>query len=143
MSQLLFQQIETIIQIKDKEFDYNFSHFSKKKFKKHQFVIQEGENVPNDYFILNGCLKSYFTDINGKEHILQFGMQDWWFTDYQAYYNQTKATINIDCIENSELLCLSFENRENPVPKCTKWTTFLGRKQINIMLLCNNAYYLY
>ena len=95
MSQILRQQIEKIIQINDTEFDYIFSHFSTKKFKRHQFVIQEGENVPNDYFILNGCLKSYFTDNNGKEHILQFGMQDWWITDYQAYYNQTKATINI------------------------------------------------
>lgn len=128
MSQILRQQIEKIIQINDTEFDYIFSHFSTKKFKRHQFVIQEGENVPNDYFILNGCLKSYFTDNNGKEHILQFGMQDWWITDYQAYYNKTKATINIDCIENSELLSLSFENREKLCAEMHKIEHFFRKK---------------
>ena len=65
MSDILRHQIEKIIQITDTEFDYVFSHFTTKKFKKHQFVLQEGENVPNDYFILSGCLKSYFTDDNG------------------------------------------------------------------------------
>ena len=39
MSQILRQQIEKIVQIKDTEFNYIFSHFTTKKFKKHQFVI--------------------------------------------------------------------------------------------------------
>ena len=67
MSEFLKQHIKKITPISDAEFDYIFSHFTTKKFKKHQFVIQEGESVPNDYFILNGCLKSYFTDNNGKD----------------------------------------------------------------------------
>ena len=70
MSQILRQQLENIIQLTDAEFAYILSHFIQKKLKKHQFVIQEGDNVPNDYFILSECLKSYFTDNNGKEHIL-------------------------------------------------------------------------
>lgn len=148
MSDILRQQIEKIVSITDAEFDIVLSHFVSKKFKKHQFVVQEGENVPNDYFILNGCLKSYFTDSNGKEHILQFGMQDWWITDYQAYYNQTKATITIDCIEDSELLCLSFEHREKLCAEMHKIEHFFRKKtnkrnvalqQRILSLLSNNA----
>jgi len=112
MSLLLRHHIEKIIKISDPEFDYVLSHFVYRKFKKHQFVVQEGQLVENDFFILSGCLKSYSTDSNGKEHIMQFGMQDWWITDYQAYYNQTNATVNIDCIEETEVLCLSYINRE-------------------------------
>ncbi len=148
MSDILRQQIAKIISITDAEFDYVLSHFVYKKFKKHQFVIQEGESVPNDYFILNGCLKSYFTDHNGKEHILQFGMQDWWITDYQAYYNESKATISIDCIEESELLCLSFQHREKLCAEMHKIEHFF-RKKTNkrnvalqeriLSLLSNNA----
>jgi CRP-like cAMP-binding protein len=148
MSEFLKQHIKKITPIADAEFDYLFSHFTTKKFKKHQFVIQEGESVPNDYFILNGCLKSYFTDNNGKEHILQFGMQDWWITDYQAYYNQSIATINIDCIEDSELLCLSFQNREKLCAEMHKVEHFFRKKtnkrnialqQRILSLLSNNA----
>ncbi|MEO8771087.1 MAG: Crp/Fnr family transcriptional regulator [Ferruginibacter sp.] len=148
MSEFLKQHIKKIAPISDAEFDYIFSHFTTKKFKKHQFVIQEGESVPNDYFILNGCLKSYFTDNNSKEHILQFGMQDWWITDYQAYYNQSIATINIDCIEDSELLCLSFQNREKLCAEIHKVEHFFRKKtnkrnvalqQRILSLLSNNA----
>lgn len=148
MNDILRQQLEKIIQITDIEFDYVFSHFTTKKFKKHQFVLQEGENVPNDYFILNGCLKSYFTDDKGKEHILAFGIQDWWITDYQAYYNQSIATINIDCIEDSEVLCLSFQNREKLCAEIHKIEHFFRKKtnkrnvalqQRILSLLSNNA----
>ena len=128
MSQILRQQIESIIQITDTEFDYVLSHFKYKKFKKHQFVIQEGQLVENDFFILSGCLKSYSTDDNGKDHIIQFGMQDWWITDYQAYYNQTKATVNIDCIEDTELLCLSYSDREKLCAELHKIEHFFRKK---------------
>ena len=148
MSQILRQQIEKITELTDEEFDYILSHFISKKFKKHQFVLQEGENADNDFFILNGCLKSYFTDKNGKEHILQFGMQDWWITDYQAYYSETKATINIDCIEDSELLSLSYQNREKLCSEIHKIEHFFRKKtnkrnaalqQRILSLLSNNA----
>lgn len=148
MSDILRQQIEKITKLTDTEFDYILSHFVSKKFKKHQFILQEGENAINDYFILNGTLKSYFTDKNGKEHILQFGMQDWWITDYQAYYNQTTATINIDCIEDCELLCLSLQNREKLCAEMHKIEHFFRKKtnkrnvalqQRILSLLSNNA----
>lgn len=148
MSSILRQQIEKITLLTDKEFEYILSHFVNKKFKKHQFVLQANEDTPNDFFILSGCLKSYFTDKNGKEHILQFGMQDWWITDYQAYYHQTKSKINIDCIEDSELLCLSFQNREKLCAELHKIEHFF-RKKTNkrnaalqeriLSLLSNNA----
>lgn len=128
MSQILRQQIEKIIQLTDQEFVYILSHFATKKLKKNQFVVQEGQLVESDFFILNGCLKSYSTDANGKEHIIQFGMQDWWITDYQAYYNQTRATVNIDCIEESELLCLSYTNREKLCAEMHKMEHFFRKK---------------
>ncbi|MEO8406207.1 MAG: Crp/Fnr family transcriptional regulator [Chitinophagaceae bacterium] len=148
MSQILRQQIEKIIQITDTEFDYVFSHFVAKQFKKHQFVIQEGQSVGNDFFILSGCLKSYHSDKNGKEHIIQFGMQNWWITDYQAYYDQTAATVNIDCIEDTKLLCLSYANREKLCAEMHKMEHFFRKKtnkrnvalqQRILSLLCNNT----
>lgn len=128
MSQILRRQIEEIIQLSDSDFDYVLTHFAKKKIKKYQFVVQEGQTVQNDFFILSGCLKSYSTDANGKEHIIQFGMQDWWITDYQAYYNQTTATVNIDCIEESELLCLSYADREKLCAEMHKMEHFFRKK---------------
>lgn len=128
MSEILRAQIEKIVPLTDAEFEYVISHFIAKNFKRHQFIVQEGQLVEYDFFVLNGCLKSYLTDANGKDHIIQFGLQDWWITDYEAYYFQTKATVNIDCIEDSELLCLSNKNREKLCAEMHKIEHFFRKK---------------
>lgn len=112
MSIELRKHIEEITPISDAEFDYVLSHFKKKKLKKHQFLIQEGDYVQNDHFVIKGLLKAYYTNDEGKEHILQFAMENWWVTDYQAHFKKEKATINIDCLENCEVLCLSLQDRD-------------------------------
>lgn len=128
MSSILRQQIEKIVPLSDAEFDYVAGHFKLRKYRKHQFVIQEGQAVEDDFFILSGCLKSYSSDSNGKDYIIQFGLKDWWITDYQAYYNQTVATINMDCITNSELLSLSYDNREKLCRELHKMEHFFRKK---------------
>ncbi|MEM9686966.1 MAG: Crp/Fnr family transcriptional regulator [Bacteroidota bacterium] len=111
MSTALRRHIEEIIPLTDMEFDHVLSHFTRKILKKHQFLVQSGNDVTNDHFVLKGLLKVYYTNDEGKEHILQFAMEDWWVSDYQAYFKQTKATTNIDCLEDCEVLCLSLQNR--------------------------------
>jgi CRP-like cAMP-binding protein len=147
MSDLLRQQIEKITPISDSEFEYVLSHFTIRTFRKRQFVVQEGDKVPNDFFVLSGCLKGYHTDIDGKEHILQLGLPDWWITDYHAYFKETEASISVDCIENSELLCLSLENREKLCAELHKIEHFFRKKsnagyvalQQRILSLLNNS----
>lgn len=128
MSRELRQHFEKITPLTDLEFDYILSHFTTKKLKKHQFLVQEGENVTNDYFVIKGLLKASFTNGEGKEHILQFAMEDWWVTDYQAYFGETTATLTIDCIEEVEVLCLSLINREKLCAELHKIEHFFRRK---------------
>ncbi len=128
MSIELRRHFEKITPLTDQEFDYIFSHFTTKKLKKHQFLIQEGDNVTNDYFVVKGLLKAYHVDKEGKEYIMQFAMEDWWVTDYQAYFSQTKATLNIDCIEEVEILCLSLHNRDKICADLHKIEHFFRRK---------------
>lgn len=128
MSEILRQQIEKITPLTDKEFDYILSHFTTKKLKKHQFLIQESDLVQNDYFVIKGLLKAYYINEEGKEHIMQFAMEDWWITDYQAYFNETKASLNIDCIETTEVLCLSLYNREKLCADMHKIEHFFRKK---------------
>ena len=125
---LLRQQIEEITSLTDEEFEYVLSHFETKKLKKHQFLIQENETVEKTYFVINGCLKAYHIDSAGKEHILQFALQNWWITDFQAYFNQTKSTLFIDCIEESELLSITLEKAEKLCSEMHKMEHFFRKK---------------
>ncbi|POY37349.1 Crp/Fnr family transcriptional regulator [Solitalea longa] len=128
MSIELRKHFEKITPLTDQEFDYILSHFTTKKLKKHQYLIQEEDTVTNDYFVVKGLLKASHIDKEGKEYIMQFAMEDWWITDYQAYFSQTTATLHINCIEDSELLCLSLQNRDKICSELHKIEHFFRRK---------------
>ncbi|MGN8069461.1 Crp/Fnr family transcriptional regulator [Mucilaginibacter sp. SG564] len=109
MQEILRKHIEKIISLTDEEFTFVWSHFTVKKYKKHQFLIQEGEAVKYHYFVLSGLLKLVYTDEAAKEHIVSFAMEDWWESDFYAFYTQTKATLSLECLEDTEVLCLSLD----------------------------------
>lgn len=110
--ELLKEHIARTAALTDDEFDYFFSHFKPQSFKKGQVVIREGDKVAHEYFVLSGCLKAFFINDEVKMYILQFAMPTWWTSDYHALYTQNKATINVDCITDAELLSLSGADRE-------------------------------
>ncbi|WP_316742265.1 Crp/Fnr family transcriptional regulator [Pedobacter antarcticus] len=110
--EILKQHVAKVSTLSNDEFDYFFSHFQPESFKKGQVIISEGAEVKKEYFVLSGCLKSFFVNDDIKMYILQFSMPTWWASDYAALYSQTRATIAIDCISDAEVLSLSNENRE-------------------------------
>ena len=57
-----------------------------------------------------------------------FAMEDWWVTDYQAHFNREKSSINVDCLEDCEVLCLTLENREKLCAELQKIEHFFRMK---------------
>jgi len=110
--EILKAHVAKIISLTDEQFDYFFSFFKEQRFKKGQAIIGEGDKVENEYFVVSGCLKSFFVNDDLKMFILQFAMPNWWTSDYNALYNRTRATIGLDCITDSEVLCLGNTDRE-------------------------------
>lgn len=128
MKEKLRKQIEEISPLTDQEFEYIADHFEERHFKKHQFVVQEGMAVPNDFWVVEGCLKAFVIDSDGKEHILHFAMENWWISDYEAYFNQEPASLNIDCIEDCRLLTLTLESRRKICREFHKMDRFFSIK---------------
>ncbi|WP_196893871.1 Crp/Fnr family transcriptional regulator [Aureivirga marina] len=124
----LRKHIEEIVKLTDYEFEFILSHFETIKRRKHQFIVQEGEIVRKEFWVIKGCLKNYFLDENGKEHILQFAMENWWITDYESFTTQKESKIYIDCIEDCELLYISYENREKLTSEMHKMERFWAKK---------------
>lgn len=120
MHEPLREHIEKIIPLTDEEFSFISSHFIAKSYKKRDFLFREGESVKYSYFILSGLVKLIHIDELGNEHILAFAMEDWWEGDYQAFYKQTKATMWLQCLEDTEVLCLTLDGYHalcNGLPK--------------------------
>jgi CRP-like cAMP-binding protein len=128
MQQKLRDHFEKIISLTDDEFAFVMTHFTFRKFKKHQFLIQQGDEVTHAYFVVSGLLKLSYTDTNDKEHILYFAMEDWWVTDEQSYFTRTKATMSLDCLEDTGVFGISLENYEKLLAALPKMEHFFLKK---------------
>jgi len=144
--EILKDHIAKTVSLTDDQFDYFFSRFKLQSYKKGQTIIAEGDRVKCEYFVLAGCLKSFYINDNLKMFILQFALATWWTSDYNALYNGSKATINVDCITNAEVLCLSNSDREeicneiHLVEHFFRWRTNRGfvASQKRLLSLMNN-----
>ena len=61
--------------------------FKERKVKRRQFILQEGDVCKHNTFVVEGCLKMYMVDPNGKEHNLQFAIENWWIGDIGSFHS--------------------------------------------------------
>jgi len=136
----------------DDQFDYFFSHFKKMSFKKGQAIITEGDTVDCEYFVISGCLKTFYINDDLKMFILQFAMPTWWASDYNALYNNSKATVNVDCVTDAEILCITNGDREklcseiSNVEHFFRWRTnkgYVAAQKRLLSFMNNNVKYRY
>lgn len=124
----LHNHIQQVVPLSDDEFADVRSYFGQRSFKKHQYLLQANEPDTNEFFVLSGLLKSSYIDQAGKIHILQFAMEDWWISDFTAFNLQTLATLSIDCIEDTEVLFITYHNKEELCKAHQKMEYFFRKK---------------
>ncbi|MEW7290512.1 Crp/Fnr family transcriptional regulator [Aquimarina sp. 2304DJ70-9] len=131
MKEKLKKHIKEVIFITDDEFSFVLSHFSFEKYKKNDFLIQQGEHVKHCYFVISGLLKLVYDDKNGKQHIISFAMEDWWESDFLSYFTQTKAKMSLQCIEATNVFCLTLKNYQKLSTSLHKMESFFLKKSIS------------
>ncbi|GGM96896.1 hypothetical protein GCM10010967_33320 [Dyadobacter beijingensis] len=124
----LRKHIEEITPISDDEFEYVRTFFTKKRVRKHQFLIQAGDRVACEYWIANGVFRAFYVDDGGREHILQFALENSWLSDYHAFFYQTGANMNVVCMEEAEVFCLTLLAREKLASDLHKMEHFFRMK---------------
>ena len=100
----LLKIIKSSVQLSAEVEGYLQSISKLKTFAKGSILIREGDSVKNNYFVTDGCLRSYCIDKKGKEHTLQFGIKNWWISDYIAIYNNESATLTVECLTESNVI---------------------------------------
>jgi CRP-like cAMP-binding protein len=117
--------------------DLNFSEeeikviesvFYKISVKKGTTLLNSGDLVDVQYYILSGCLRTYHIDTHGKEHTVQFGIKDWWISDFTAFFSSEKAIMNIEAIQDSTLYRISKEDKDYLYSKIPKIDRFFRIK---------------
>jgi CRP-like cAMP-binding protein len=104
------------------------SKFEKIDLKKGDILLKASNVVYNQYYVCDGCLRTYFIDNSGKEHTLQFAIKDWWISDYTAYFTNTKSIMSIECIQNATVYKISREAIDSLYLEIPQLETFFRKK---------------
>lgn len=78
--------------------------FIERRIKRRQFILQEGDVCMLNTFIVEGCFRMYFVDEKGKEHNIQFAVENWWIGDIGSFHSEEPSKLYIEAIENSVIL---------------------------------------
>lgn len=106
----------------DQEADYIYSKLKHSSLAKGDFLLKAEDKVDELFYVHTGCLRSYISDLDGKEHILQFAVKGWWISDYIALYGRkkTNAVSYIECIKEANIYSISksdFDQICREIPK--------------------------
>lgn len=100
----LIDYFERLIPLNEEEKLVIEDIFKERRIKRKQFILQEGEICNQNTFIIEGCFRSYTVDEKGKEHNLQFAIENWWVGDIGSFHSEKPSKLNIEAIENSIIL---------------------------------------
>src|SRR4051794_36412307 len=84
--------------------------FHSRLFRKRQYILQEGNICTQFNFVVRGCLRSYKIDEKGNTHVLQFASENNWINDLGSFHSLKPSKLNIDAIEDTVVLQLSYDD---------------------------------
>ena len=86
--------------------------------------MQEGDVCRTIAFVEKGMLRSFITEEDGTERIMQFALEGWFISDLYSFLTGESATYNIEALEDSEIAVMSKESHEELLKQCPKYETF-------------------
>lgn len=104
------------------------SKYERVEFEKGATILHANQKVNHQYFVLDGCLRTYLNAKSGKEHTIQFAIKNWWISDYIGFFSKSKSILNIECIQNATLYKISRDDMEEIYTKIPKTERYIRKK---------------
>jgi CRP-like cAMP-binding protein len=130
---LLISSISRHISLTKEEIDFFTSLLKSKSLANGEFLLREGDVCKYESFVIKGCLKTYYQDENGLEHIIDFSIEEWWADDLYSLLTQTPSKSNIKAIEDTDILQIGKTDLEQLYQKVPRFERFFR-------ILFQNAY---
>ena len=121
---LILKNVSRHIALDGKETEFFVSLLDSKRLEKKQVYLKAGTICKYSAFVIDGALKSFTVDKEGKEHILSFAMRDWWIADMYSYISRMPSILTIEAIADSDVLLLSYENQQELYQRVPKFERF-------------------
>lgn len=107
------------------------SAFEPISIKKKKDLLVAGQVCDFMYFITKGCVRSFYIDSKGIEHIYQIRMDNNWIGDIDSYYSRQKSKYNIEALEDTNLLRITVDRMDQlfiEIPALERYFRILFQK---------------
>ncbi len=107
------------------------SAFEPVTIKKKKELLVSGQICNYLFFITKGCMRSFYIDSKGVEHIYQIRMDNNWISDLESFFSHNPSKYNIEALEDSHLLRISHERLEQlllEIPRLERYFRILFQK---------------
>lgn len=121
---LILQNIAKHVQLDDTETDFFTSILEHRAVKRKGFLLERGDVCKTENFIIKGCTRTYTIDKDGVEHIVMFGVEDWWVGDLASFVTKNPTNYFIDALEDTAVLQLTHQNLELLYQRVPKFERF-------------------
>lgn len=112
MFQKLRKNLLSKAEFTDSELDSILEKFKKKEIPKKKFLLFSGSTCNFVAYILDGCMRSYTIEDDGREKVLQLAIEDYWISDVKAFLTNEPAELIIEAIEPTQVLLLYRDDLE-------------------------------
>ena len=85
--------------------------FKERRVRRKQYLLQEGDICTHNTFVVEGCFRMFMVDEKGKEHNLQFAVEDWWIGDIGSFHSEDPSRLHIEALEHSVVLQIKKEDQ--------------------------------
>lgn len=131
--QIFLDYLKRYIQLTEAEEAIVLSKTRYKNYLKGQYIVQEGDVCRYQTYIVSGLVRTFYLDDNGNEHIIMFGIENWWAGDLGSFITQAPADFNVQCLKNCKVIQLSYDNLKELYQHVPKMERFFR-------LIIQNAY---
>jgi CRP-like cAMP-binding protein len=105
--------------------------FEYRTYRKKQLLLKEGDRCNEKFFIVKGCVYISYLRQNGTEQVIDFGIENWWASDFMAFQHHSMAQFSIRAVETTEVLCITAARQRellDKVPELNEYFHFVFQR---------------
>lgn len=108
----LYTHLNLYVSISYTEVEQLFSSAYVLQLKKRECLFKAGDFARYVAFVNKGCLRYYYLDDKGEEHIIYFAQEGWWVGDLSSFYAQKPTQHSLQALEPCELFAYTIDSFE-------------------------------
>lgn len=130
----VYSKFKQLADIPESEWCELEQYFKVMKFKKGEHLVHAGDSTENMYIITKGITRSYYIEHEGKEFNKIFLAEYEIASAYVEILLNVPARLNIQTLEDTEVLAVSFKEIEKMYQRDRSWNE-IGRKIAEVFFI--------